>query len=159
MLWRIASSIVNPVSVNRAETEGETKKSRAEPDATPNGFTEFWSTYPRKAAKPEAIKAWKKVKEDEIQTILRDIEFRKTSTDWTKDDGHFVPHPATYLNQRRWEDETVKDKSKEGNVQKIADKQAELEALKQREWGKRHEKANSSIPNPAYRVHFRADPV
>jgi len=86
------------------ETERETKKRRVEADATPTGFAEFWSTYPKKAAKPAAIKAWKKIKEEEIQPILKDIEFKKSSPSWTKDGGQFVPNPATYLNQRRWED-------------------------------------------------------
>ena len=30
---------------------------------------------------------------------------RSKSTDWTKDNGQFIPYPTTYLNQRRWEDE------------------------------------------------------
>ncbi|MNH08813.1 hypothetical protein D3C79_682460 [compost metagenome] len=27
------------------------------------------------------------------------------STDWTKDGGQFIPHAATWLNGKRWEDE------------------------------------------------------
>ena len=32
---------------------------------------------------------------------------RAASFDWQKEGGRFVPQPATYLNQRRWEDESV----------------------------------------------------
>jgi hypothetical protein len=30
-----------------------------------------------------------------------------TSAEWTKDGGQFIPHPATWLNQKRWEDEPM----------------------------------------------------
>lgn len=33
------------------------------------------------------------------------LERQKRSRDWTKEGGQFVPYPATWLNQRRWEDE------------------------------------------------------
>lgn len=77
--------------------------------ATPDGFAEFWSTYPKKTAKPAAIKAWKAAKvKNNLSDLLRDIENRKQSDDWKKNKGQFIPNPATYLNQRRWEDaETV----------------------------------------------------
>jgi hypothetical protein len=30
------------------------------------------------------------------------------SADWTKNNGQYIPLPATYLNGRRWEDEPGK---------------------------------------------------
>ncbi len=33
------------------------------------------------------------------------IEVQKQSEQWTKDNGRFIPNPATWLNQGRWEDE------------------------------------------------------
>ena len=30
---------------------------------------------------------------------------QKESDQWTRDDGQFIPLPATYLNQGRWKDE------------------------------------------------------
>jgi len=41
-----------------------------------------------------------------LQTaILASVEAQKTSRQWTKVNGAFIPHPATWLNQSRWEDE------------------------------------------------------
>lgn len=69
-------------------------------------FDRFWSTYPRKVAKPEGMKAWLKLKPDAklAEQIIAGVEQAKQSRDWTKDDGQFIPHPSTFLNQRRWED-------------------------------------------------------
>lgn len=71
------------------------------------GFASFWSAYPKKTAKPVAAKAFAaaKLKAEELTAILSDLQTRSTSDAWTKEDGKYVPNPATYLNQRRWEDE------------------------------------------------------
>ena len=51
------------------------------------------------------MKAFKAQKiNGELPDILRDIESRVSSDDWKKEGGKYVPNPATYLNQRRWED-------------------------------------------------------
>lgn len=73
------------------------------------GFDDFWKAYPRKTAKHQAQKAWEKLKPSEqlIAEILDGIERATTSDQWAKDDGKFIPHPATFLNNRRWEDEHV----------------------------------------------------
>lgn len=72
-----------------------------------DGFDEFWSRYPRKVSKSEAMKAWAKLKPDEDlrDRIASAIAKQKESTGWTKDEGRFIPHASTWLNQRRWEDE------------------------------------------------------
>ena len=67
-------------------------------------FPEFWKIYPKKVAKPSAMKAAKKIRESEWPQILADVERRKRSEEWQREGGRFIPHPATYLNQRRWED-------------------------------------------------------
>lgn len=73
-----------------------------------NGFTEFWKAYPRKVAKQTAVKAWGKTGADDSQaltaTILADVR-RRVDGEWNDKDVQYIPHPATYLNQRRWEDE------------------------------------------------------
>ncbi len=78
-------------------------------ETAPDGFDEVYQEYPKKVGKPAALRAWKsaKVKPDEVEAILKDIAERKESLDWLKDGGQFIPHPATYLNQRRWEDSTA----------------------------------------------------
>lgn len=99
------SKLDGRVGPNRA-TNQEVKP-RIEPITTePFGFASFWSVYPKKTAKPAAHKALKaaKLKAGELDLILNDIEARKDSEDWTKEGGKYVPNPATYINQRRWED-------------------------------------------------------
>lgn len=70
-------------------------------------FYQFWNSYPRKTAKSVALKAWLKLNpgEDLIITLMAALEVHKKNPDWEKEDGKFIPHPATWLNQKRWEDE------------------------------------------------------
>lgn len=80
------------------------EKRREEVNNTqPDGFAEFWSAYPRKVAKGDAEKAWKKHKPN-LAACLSAISIAKSSTDWTKDGGQYIPHPATWLNGKRWDD-------------------------------------------------------
>ena len=70
------------------------------------GFIEFWKCYPRKVKKSSAIAAWKAGKCEKIaDTIIADVKLR-CDTEWKGQETQFIPHPTTYLNQRRWEDET-----------------------------------------------------
>lgn len=70
-------------------------------------FDAFWLAYPRKVAKPEALKAWVKAKPDAelAEKIMAGLEAAKRSRDWTKEDGQYIPYPAAWLNKRRWEDQ------------------------------------------------------
>lgn len=70
-------------------------------------FPKFWKLYPNKKGKTAAEKAWKKLKvtEDLFAMITQGLAKQVVSRDWTKDSGQFIPHPATWLNGKRWEDE------------------------------------------------------
>jgi len=72
-----------------------------------NIFDVFWKAYPKKQSKDQAEKSWLKLKPDEIlfDSILSKIELFKTSNEWTKDGGQFIPNASTWLNQKRWNDE------------------------------------------------------
>jgi hypothetical protein len=69
-------------------------------------FSTFWSAYPKKVAKPTAQAAFKKLNPDAslMEIILEALEKQKRSSQWTKDNGQYIPNPSTWLNQRRWED-------------------------------------------------------
>lgn len=71
------------------------------------GFEAFWNAYPKKKSKGDAEKAWKKLNPNEqlLAIIIAKIEQAKTSDQWTKDGGQYIPHPATWLNRKGWEDE------------------------------------------------------
>lgn len=73
-------------------------------------FEQFWSVYPRRVAKASARKAWDRLAPDDELTdiIVAAIAVAARSPDWRKDDGQFIPHPATWLNGKRWEDERTR---------------------------------------------------
>ena len=70
-------------------------------------FDRFWNAYPRKTAKQNARKAWDKLDLSEtlLAELLAALDWQRKSEDWTKENGKFIPHAATWLNGRRWEDE------------------------------------------------------
>lgn len=70
-------------------------------------FDKFWSCYPKKTAKQSALKAFLKLNPDEelLNKMLSSLEQQKKSVQWTKDNGQYIPYPATWLNGKRWEDE------------------------------------------------------
>lgn len=75
----------------------------------PADFERFWRLYPKRVGKADAMRAWLKVKPDALLTarIFAAVEQQRRSDQWTKDDGKFIPHPSTWLNQHRWDDEPV----------------------------------------------------
>lgn len=93
----------------RAGTRAGTRAGKGA-DELPPGFAEFWSIWPNKVAKDKAIESWVKVSPDDALQlqILDAVRWQSKSTNWTKDDGQFIPHPTTWLNQRRWTDERPK---------------------------------------------------
>lgn len=70
-------------------------------------FARFWAAYPKHKAKATAERAWAKIAPDDalLDMILSAIEWQRKTPDWLKDKGEYIPHPSTYLNNRRWEDE------------------------------------------------------
>ena len=117
-----------PKKQTEPDESEETEKNRQEPDETEQKptkaykdkdkdknkntspfFERFWDAYPRHINKQGAMKAFEKAKIDAdlLQVILTAIENQKSCEQWTKDNGQFIPHPATWLNGHRWEDEVV----------------------------------------------------
>ena len=70
-------------------------------------FARFWAEYPRKTGKGAAENSWMKLTPSEELThaILASVCAHKRTEQWTRDGGQYIPYPATWLNQRRWEDE------------------------------------------------------
>lgn len=70
-------------------------------------FEQFWSAYPRKQNKDRARRAWKKLRPDMAlcQAMSDALERDRRSEQWRKNNGEFIPHPSSWLNGRRWEDE------------------------------------------------------
>lgn len=85
-----------------------------------DGFEQFWSSYPKcphKVGKGAARKIWAKIGPSLALTeaILASLATQKRWEQWAKDGGQFIPMPATWLNQSRWEDAGID----RGNGQEI----------------------------------------
>lgn len=70
-----------------------------------DNFETFYQSYPRKIGKVNVEKWFNKNKPDEelMNKILTSLEEHKKLKQWQ--DKQFIPYPATWLNQKRWEDE------------------------------------------------------
>lgn len=77
------------------------------PDLMQERFEQFWKLYPKKVGKGDARKKFLKLKPNQklFDQILSAVEAAKKTEQWTKNNGQFVPNPATWLNQNRWEDD------------------------------------------------------
>lgn len=73
-----------------------------------DGFLEFWNLFPKKVGVSAAKKSWEKLKPP-IDEVIAALKWKKTSEQWNRSNGQFIPNPATYLNQGRWKDEPVKE--------------------------------------------------
>lgn len=90
--------------------QNKTKLNQTKPNKTVediSSFSLFWEAYPKKVGKVDARKAWSKLAPDEAMTadIMKGLSKWKRSEQWTRDDGKFIPHPATWLRGERWNDE------------------------------------------------------
>lgn len=87
-------------------TQSKVKEIKENKNTYTADFLSFWEAYPRKEAKQMAFKAWQKAKDrPPITDILAKIEKQRQTDQWKKDGGQFIPMPATYINQSRWDDE------------------------------------------------------
>lgn len=82
-------------------------KNKTTMSAKPTRFDEFWKAWPpskRKVAKSVCEAKWAKQGLDALaDQIIANVENLKGSDQWREG---FEPAPLTYINQRRWEDET-----------------------------------------------------
>jgi hypothetical protein len=68
-------------------------------------FNEFYTLYPRKQGRRAAEKSWQRLssqeQQDALEALPNHIEYWKLK----QTEKDFIPHPATWINQGRWEDE------------------------------------------------------
>ena len=96
----------NYKSVTREEKKRIIIKPLTPTDDAIDQFDTFWNLYPRKIGKENARKSWNRTatNQETVTAILSALPNHVESPQWRKDNGQFIPHPATWLNQRRWED-------------------------------------------------------
>lgn len=70
-------------------------------------FDQFWDAYPNKKKKKDAHRVWLKIAKNHIiaNDIIKHVQRMATTEDWSKEKGKFVPHPTTYLNGERWNED------------------------------------------------------
>lgn len=85
--------------------EGKNPKEKIKSPLADEAFDLFWKLYPNKTAKEKARKSWEKIGAELHPEIMAALGKQAASHAWTKDDGQFVPHPTTWLNGKRWQDE------------------------------------------------------
>lgn len=84
-----------------------------------HGFDELWSRYPKRVAKLDAMKAFRKLNPnaDLLARMLAALEWQTRSPQWTKDGGQYVPYLATWIRSARWDDEpTALTPSSRGHI-------------------------------------------
>jgi phage replication O-like protein O len=76
-----------------------------EKDIYTSNFISFWTAYPKKVGKGAAFKAYQNIKtpRPSLSIILKSIESQNKTEQWQN--KQFIPHPSTWINERRWEDE------------------------------------------------------
>jgi len=84
-------------------------------------FEVFWKNYPKKVAKQDALHAFTKLNPDDplLEAMLLSLKGGESNPEWLKEDGKYIPYPATWINGRRWEDVGINSASP-GNFAKFA---------------------------------------
>jgi len=79
-------------------------------------FEQFWALYPKKAAKKEALKAFSKLRHEQqlsaINALSNHVQYWKI----TGTDKMYIPHPSTWINGERWEDEIELPQPEQGKA-------------------------------------------
>ena len=140
----------------------EEKKSRTQKITTWDDFLDFYKLYPNKKGKENARVMWSRLTEKERELahawLIRYIAYWKQKAI----EKQFLPHPATWLHQKRWEDDlsdnVILSKPVE-NIQKELDEEKKHREEKERidrmiynlrqdpiKWKEVYDKAKSQIP-------------
>jgi hypothetical protein len=93
------------------------------PQLSADNFGAFWQLYPRRVAKLDAQRAWARLTSQQRSECLARLPLHVDYWHGTETLRQFIPHPATFLNGRRWEDE-------------IEDNYAPLRDMGQCDWNK-----------------------
>lgn len=105
----ITESVMNekPNRIQNKNRNGTESVMKPKPKCNRIGFDEFWSAYPKKTGKALVLSMWDRINESDIEKIMAALAWQKQSEQWVRDGGQYIPNPATWLNQRRWEDEPI----------------------------------------------------
>ena len=95
-----------------------------------SNFLTFWEKYPKKIGKGAAFKSYKNIlnPKPSLGMILKSITDQKKTEQWQN--KKYIPNPAVWINQRRWEDEIeTKINNTPHKLKTLADREAEEKEL------------------------------
>lgn len=111
---------IYPIDTTVTVTVSDTVSDTGTNNTISSNFDTFWLEYPRKESKAKT-KQWfdkNKPNDDLMIKILESLKKAKATKQWQ--DKNYIPHPTTWLNQRRWEDEVIEAAFQNGNKKIVA---------------------------------------
>jgi hypothetical protein len=77
------------------------------PEQVPSKFDVFWEAYPRKVGRAAAKMEWAQIPGIETHSaeIIAGVYCWSGSVEWS--DPQFIPHPKTFLKEKRWQESPV----------------------------------------------------
>ena len=101
------SNIQYPISNNEVSNNQKPKDNISSADAVGELFEEFWDAYDRKDGRAAAEKAWRRLTSEEKQLAADNAPAMREA----QPDRKYRPMPATYLNGKRWLDQSIHEES------------------------------------------------
>lgn len=109
---RVMDNTVSSHAKHQSVSPIPDNKPDIKPNRTPSGgrvnqeaqFQAFWTKYPRKEGRKNALAKWKRLNPDPelFASIMAGLDRALRSEQWRRG---VIPHPTTWLNGERWEDE------------------------------------------------------
>lgn len=96
------SEYIRQLLIEIEPVENKSKVSK-KGDFSDDQFESFWLVYPKKINKKGCYKIFMRIKGVEFDMFMESLQKQVDSESWTSDNGKFIPHPMTWLNQERWE--------------------------------------------------------
>ena len=92
---------INPPNPPRKKSKGKTLS----PEQLAR-FERWYSEWPRKVNRAKAEEKWAEIDPDDelTEVMVAKTQEWASSPEWTKDGGQYIPHPATWLHNKRWTD-------------------------------------------------------
>jgi hypothetical protein len=111
---RTPSAQMNPSGKRTSCAATDAARPRPKKRSYPEAFEEWWKLYPRKTGKLAAMRAWEqaraRLRQDGREVAFLDLaaeQYAAAVKRWPPDDRRFIPHPATWLNQGRYDDDPL----------------------------------------------------
>lgn len=96
------------IDISKPSTFSEDSKKDISPkrNSYPSPFEELWELFPRKVGKDDALRVWKKIR-GRIEHDALKAAISKHAALVAGKEKQYIPHPATWLNDGRWQDEDL----------------------------------------------------